>query len=81
MPLARNVCTAAFLKVWVRNTVAGMPRFSNSTVSCTLHNVHEPHPPRAAAATCTSFAISFTSASVAGLEKCSLRRMITLATP
>ena len=81
MPLLRKVCIAAFLKICVRNTVAGMPRFSNSTVSCTLHNVQEPHPPSAAAATCTSLAISFKSAALAGFEKNSLRRMITLATP
>jgi hypothetical protein len=81
MPLLRNWCTAAFLNTWVRNIVAGIPRFSNSTVSCTLHNVQDPHPPRAAAATCTSFAISLSSVSVAGREKYSLRRMITFATP
>ena len=68
MPLARNWNTAAFLKAAVITTAAGMPRFSNSMVSCTLHNVHDPHPPTAAMATSTSFAISSISSSVAGFE-------------
>jgi len=81
MPFARNEWIAAFLNVWVRNTVAGMPRFSNSTASCTLHNVQEPHPPTAAAATCTLFAIASISSGEAGLENASLRSMMTSLTP
>mgnify|MGYP003337113033 CR=1 FL=1 len=65
MPLLRNCETAEFLKICVMKTVAGTPRFSNSTVSCTLHNVQDPHPPSAAMATSTSFAMSSISASVA----------------
>jgi hypothetical protein len=57
------------LKTLVRTTVAGMPRFSNSTVSCTLHNVQEPHPPTAAIATSTLAASSSISSAVAGFEK------------
>jgi len=68
MPLARNWKTAAFLNAAVMMVVAGMPRFSNSIVSCTLHNVQEPHPPTAATATCTSRAISSINESIAGLE-------------
>ena len=68
MPLPRNWNSAALRKAAVITTVAGMPRFSNSTVSCTLHNVQEPHPPTAAIATCTSFAISLMIASAAGFE-------------
>ena len=68
MPWLRNWYTAAFLKTCVRNIVAGMPRFSNSTVSCTLHNVQDPHPPSAAAATCTLFASSSISEAAAGFE-------------
>ncbi len=68
MPLPLNWNTQAFLNACVMMTVAGMPRFSNSMVSCTLHNVHDPHPPTAAIATSTSFAISLISASFAGLE-------------
>jgi len=81
MPLTRNAWIAAFLNVWVRNTLAGMPRFSNSTVSCTLHNVQEPHPPTAAAATCTLLASPSICAAVAGRENASLRSMITSLTP
>ena len=68
MPLARNWKIAALVKAAVMIVVAGIPNFSNSTVSCTLHNVHDPQPPTAATATCTSFAISAISASVAGFE-------------
>ena len=68
MPLPRNWKTHAFLNACVMITVAGMPRFSNSMVSCTLHNVQDPHPPTAAIATCTSFAISSMMSAVAGLE-------------
>ena len=66
MPLPRNWKSAAFLKASVIIVVEGMPRFSNSTVSCTLHSVQEPQPPSAAIATSTSCAISSISASVAG---------------
>jgi hypothetical protein len=68
MPLPLNWNTAALRNAAVMITVAGMPRFSNSTVSCTLHNVQDPHPPTAAIATCTSFAIWLMIAGSAGLE-------------
>ena len=68
MPFARNWNTAALVNACVMMVVAGMPRFSNSMVSCTLHNVQDPHPPTAATATCTSCAISAINASVAGFE-------------
>ena len=51
MPLLLNWNTQAFRNACVMMTVDGMPRFSNSIVSCTLHNVQDPHPPTAAAAT------------------------------
>jgi hypothetical protein len=56
------------LKACVMMTVAGMPRRSNSMVSCTLHNVHDPHPPTAAIATWTSFAMPSMIDSAAGFE-------------
>ena len=68
MPLPRNWKTHALVKAFVMTTVAGMPRFSNSIVSCTLHNVQDPHPPTAAIATCTSFASASISSGFAGFE-------------
>ena len=66
--LAAKLEIRGVLNAVVIIVVDGMPRFSNATVSCTLHKVQEPQPPRAAMATSTSFAISSISASVAGLE-------------
>lgn len=68
MPLARNWNSAARWKACVMTTAAGIPRCSKAIVSCTQHNVHEPQPPTAAMATCTSCAIAAISASVAGFE-------------
>lgn len=68
MPLPRNWKSAAFLNASVMMVVEGTPRFSNSTVSCTLHNVQEPQPPSAAIATSTSRDISSIISSVAGFE-------------
>ena len=53
MPFAWNWKSAALVKAEVRMVVDGVPSFSNSTVSCTLHNVHEPQPPSPAIATST----------------------------
>lgn len=53
MPFPRNWKIAAFVNARVTIVVDGMPNFSNSTVSCTLHNVHDPQPPNPAIATST----------------------------
>jgi len=81
MPLLRNWKVAARENASVMTTAAGIPRFSNSTVSCTLHNVHEPHPPRAATAISTSPASSLMISGAATLENISFLRITARAAP
>ena len=66
MSLLRNWNRAALRNASVMTTAAGMPRFSNSMASCTLHNVQDHHPPTSAIAISTCTAIWSIRASVTG---------------